>query len=181
MGGCLFAQIMSAPRGKTSLIGVFEFCCDLRRFSPFTGALEGAQQRQPSLPLKMGAFQAVQGGLCAIQQASLEEVERQGVLCAIPVCSAQVSAREQVFVNPHCAFVFPAPAKEVAQRKVQFGGVRIVLYSFYEGVNGLILLLIEKKVEALEISFGRAPVFDAHLAHIQARGQPTQAKRERQT
>jgi hypothetical protein len=54
-----------------------------------------------------------------------------------------------MLVHPHRAFVLAAAAKQIAQRKVQFRGVGVTLHRFYEGVNRLVLLLIEQMVESL--------------------------------
>jgi hypothetical protein len=59
-----------------------------------------------------------------------------------------------VFVHPHGAVVFAAPAKQVAQREVQLRGIGIVLHRLDEGVDGLVLLLVEQEVQAPEIGFG---------------------------
>jgi hypothetical protein len=69
---------------------------------------------------KGGAFQARQGVFGAVQQARLEEVQRQCVLGTLAVFGAQGRrAAEQVLVYAHGAVVFAAAAEQVAQGKVQ--------------------------------------------------------------
>ena len=77
-------------------------------------------------------------------------------------------------MHAHGTVVFAAAAKQVAERKVQLGGVRVVLNRLDEGVDGLILLLVEQVVQALEVGLGRATVLVAQLAQVKTRGQPAQ-------
>ena len=79
-------------------------------------------------------------------------------------------------MHPNGAVVLAPTAKQVAQCKVQFGGVRIVLNRLDEGVNGLILLFIEQVIKPFEISPWCLAVGDAQLAQVETGGQPTQAK-----
>ena len=146
---------------------------------PIPAAFVVGQQRQPCLRLKWRAFQLDQGVFCAVEQARLEVIQRQGVLCSLAICQAQVAPRQQVFMNAHGTFIFAAPAKQVAQRKVQFRGVGVVLDRFNEGVDCLILLFIEQEIQTLEIGVGRLMVLNAQLAQIQAGGDPAQAECKR--
>ncbi|MNT08639.1 hypothetical protein D3C72_1433870 [compost metagenome] len=59
---------------------------------------------------------------------------------------------------------------------MQLGRVRIVLHGFDEGINGLVLLLVEQEIQALEVGLGGAAVFAADLAQVEAGGQPAQHK-----
>ena len=126
------------------------------------------------------ALQFVQGRFGAVEQAGFQKVLRQGVLGPVAVFAAEVGARQQVFVHPHGTVVVAAAAEQVAQGKVQFGGVRVALDGFNEGVDGLVLLLVEQVVEATKISLGGFAALHAHLPHVPARSQPTQAKRQGQ-
>ena len=85
-----------------------------------------------------------------------------------------------MLVHAHRALVFAAAAKQVAQREMQLGGVGVVLHGLDEGIDGLVLLLVEQEVQALEIGLGRLPVFHAELAQVQARRQPAQHEGQRQ-
>ena len=102
------------------------------------------------------------------------------MLSTLAVCLAQVRAREQMLVHAHGAVVLAATAKQVPQGKVQLGGVGVVLNSFNERINGLVLLLIEQVIQTLEVGTRRLQVVDAHLAQIQSGRQPAQAKSHRQ-
>jgi hypothetical protein len=50
------------------------------------------------------------------------------------------------------------------------------LHGFNEGVNGLVLLLVEQKVQSLEVSLGCLAVLDAQLPEVQPGGQPAQGE-----
>ena len=83
-------------------------------------------------------------------------------------------------MNTHGALVLTAPAKQVAQRKVEFRCVGVTLDGLNEGVYGLVLLLVEQKIQALEIGLGRTPVLQAHLAQVKPGCEPAQHKSHRQ-
>ena len=161
------------------MVRVFQFLSDLGRVSPVARALIVGQQRQPGLRLEGRSFQHEQGRLSPVKQAGLEVVQRQRVLRPVAVSRAQVATREQVFMHTHGAFIFATTAKQVAQREVKLGRVRITLDRFNEGVYGLVLLLVEQKIQAFEIGFGCPAVFHAHLAQIESGREPTQHKRHR--
>ena len=98
------------------------------------------------------------------------------MLGTFPVGRCQVATREQVLVHPHRPVVLATAAKQVAQRKVKFRGVGVVLHGLDEGIDGLVLLLVQQKVQALEVGLGGSAVFCTQLAQIKPRGQPAQHK-----
>ena len=79
-------------------------------------------------------------------------------------------------MHPNGALVFATASEQVTQRKMQLRGVRVVLHSLNESVYGLVLLLIEQKVQALEIGLGRQAVVHTQLTQVEPRGQPSQHK-----
>ena len=99
------------------------------------------------------------------------------MLGAVALQLWQIASLQQVFMDTHSAFVFAAPPKQVTQSKVKLRGVRVVLNSFNEGVNRLILLLVEQKIQTSKVSLWRLPVFNPQLAQINAGGQPAERKR----
>ena len=62
---------------------------------------------------------------------------------------------------------------------MQLRSVGVILHRFDEGINCLILLLVEKKVQAFEIGFRRLAILNPQLSQIQSRGEPTQCKGDR--
>jgi hypothetical protein len=177
----LFAEVVGQPRGEAALFRVFEALRDLLGLRPVARALVDAQQGEQGLALEGRALELVQCRLGAVEQAGLEEIERQRVLGAVAVLASEVGAREQVLVHPHGALVFAAAAEQVAQREVQLGRVRVVLHRLDEGIDRLVLLFVQQEVQAAEVGLGREPVLDAQLAQVEARGEPAQAECDRQS
>ena len=94
--------------------------------------------------------------------------------------AAQVGAAEQVLVHAHRALVLAAAAEQVAEREVQLGGVRVLLHRLDEGVDRLVVLLVEQEVQAL-VSRPWAPVGSrCALAQVEARAEPAEREGERQ-
>ena len=174
MGGGLLAQVVRQAAAEAAGFALVELARDLGGLGPVARAFVVGQARQAGLRFEGGAFELEQRVFGAVEQAGLEEVQRQGVLGALAVGFGEVAAREQVFVHAHGALVFATAAEQVAQREVQLGGVGVVLHGLDEGVDGLVLLLVEQEVQAAEVGLGVAPVFDAQLAQVQPRGQPAQ-------
>ena len=112
------------------------------------------------------AFEFVQRVFCAVEQARFEVVKGERMLGPVAVLLDQIAARQQVLVHPHGPFVFATPAKQVAKRKVQLRGVGVVLNGFDEGVDGLVLLLVEQVVQAFEIGLGGLPIFQPQLTQV---------------
>ena len=73
-----------------------------------------------------------------------------------------------MLVHAHRALVLATTPEQVAERKVQFLRVGIVLHCFDESIDGLVLLLVEQEGQAPEIRLGRLPVFHAQLAQVEA-------------
>ncbi|MNV72719.1 hypothetical protein D3C71_1658270 [compost metagenome] len=63
---------------------------------------------------------------------------------------------------------------------MQLRRIRVLLNGLDEGVDGLVLLLVEQKIQSLEVGLGCAAVFGAQLAQVKARSDPAKDKRYRQ-
>ena len=157
---------MRLPGAEIALLGSVHFLRDSGGGRPVSGSLVNRQQRQACLAFERRAFQARQSLFGAVQQASLEKIQCQGVLRALLVDLAQIAAREQVLVHAHSAVVLAPPTEQIAQGKVQFRRVGIVLHGLNESVNRLVLLLVEQKIEPFEVGFGSAAVLKAQLAQV---------------
>ena len=70
-----------------------------------------------------------------------------------------------------------AAAKQIAKGEVQLNGFRINACRLYEGLYGLVRLLIEQKIQALEIGSGQRPRFLQQVLDVNARGNPAQRKK----
>ena len=172
---------MGAAHRESSLPRVVKLQTDVGSLLPITGALVNRQQGQQGLRCECGVHQRAQGCFSAVQDTGFHIVQGQVVLGAFAVGAAQVGAGQQVLVHPHRAFKLATAAEQIAQREVQFGSVWIPLNRFNEGVNRLVLLLIQQVVQTFEIGFGVAAVFQSKLSQVKPRGQPTQPKGYRQT
>ncbi|MNT38325.1 hypothetical protein D3C72_1745110 [compost metagenome] len=118
----------------------------------------------------------MQGIFSPVEQAGLQEVQRQRMLRTLAVGAAEVAAGQQVFVHAHGAVVFAPATEQIAQRKVQLRGVGVVLYRLYEGINGLVLLLVEQEVQPFEVGLGCTAVLGTQLAQVKPRRQPAENK-----
>ena len=186
-GGGLLAQVVRQVVGEVARQIVRQrhlalACQQLLRqrggARPVMPALANDQLAQRGLLRVSGALQPGPGGFGAVIQARFHEVQRQLVAGALAVVAGQIGARKKVLVHANGAVKFAPAAKEAAQRKVQIAGFGVFLHGFDEGVYGLILLLVEQKVQALEIGPGRLAVFQPPLPPVNARGPPAQRKHE---
>ena len=172
----LLAQVVGDAYAVIPLPIGLHLAGNLYRLGPVMGAFVNGQARQACFVLVRGVVQPGKRLFCTIEQAGFEEVQRQGMLRTLALFLADVCAREQMFVHAYGAAVFATSAKKIAQRKMQLGGVRVVLYGFNKGINGLVLLLVEQEIQPFEVGLGGAAVFAADLAQVKARGEPAQHK-----
>ena len=84
-----------------------------------------------------------------------------------------------MFVHPNSPGIFTSAPKQIPQSEMQLCRVGVVLNGFDERVDGFVLLLIEQVVQALEVGARCLSVGNAHLAQIEARGNPAQRKSSR--
>ena len=134
---------MRASGVKLALAFLVELTRHLGRLSPVSGPFVNAQERQQSLCGQWGALQSPQLGFSAVQDARFDIVHGEVVLRSLAVRLADVTPRQQMLVNAHSTFVLATAAKQIAQGEMQFRGVGVALYRFNEGVNRLVLLLVE--------------------------------------
>ena len=164
----LFAQVVGLAGLKAAFARLGQFVGHGGGLAPVARALVNAQQSQVRHGFKGRAFQQAQRLFGAVQQTGFQVVEGQGVLRPVAVSLAQVGAGQQVLVHPHRALVLAPAAKQIAQGKVQLRGVGVALHGFNEGVNRLVLLLVEQMVQAFEIGLGGALVVELELAQVKA-------------
>jgi len=176
-GGGLLAAVMRQPQLKAAAAGVFQQLGHGSGLLPVARAFVNGQPRQPGIGLQRRAFEPQQRRLGPIEQARFQKILGQRMACARALVCRQVGTRQQVFVHPHGAVVITAAAKQIAERKMQLGGVGVVLHGLDEGIDGLVVLLVEQVVQAAKVGLGCAPVFQPQLAQIEARRQPAQRKR----
>lgn len=92
----------------------------------------------------------------------------------------QIGAFHQVLMHADRTFDLSAPAKQAAERKVQLNGLWIDLHHFDESFDRLVGLLIEEKIEPLEVRHRQRPRFGHELLDVDACRKPPQGKKQRQ-
>ena len=147
---------------------------------PVARALVDRQQGQQRLGGVGAVLELAQRRLGAVEQAGLQEVLRQRMLGPLQVLLPQVATLQQVLVHAHRALVVAAAAEQVAEREMQLRGLGVVLHRLDEGVDRLVLLLVEQQIESAEIGFRVLLALGAPLAQVVARGQPAQHEGDRQ-
>jgi len=174
------APVVRDARGKGAAAAALEPGRHLDGGAPVARALVQRQQRQARLGVEHRTVERLEGLLGAVEQAGLHEVLRQRMLGAFALRGRQVGALEQVLVHAHGALVFAAAAEQVAQREVQVGGVRILLHRLDEGVDRLVVLLVEQQVQALVVGLGRILLLALPLPQVEAGAQPAEREGHRQ-
>ena len=147
---------------------------------PFVRALLQRQDGQTGSGLETGAFQLSEAFLGPVEQAGAQKILRQGVARAVAFDVWHVRAREQVLVHADGPLEFTTSSEQAAQGKVQVHRVGVVLDGLDEGVNGLVLLLVEQQTQSFEVGSWSVAVFLVRLAQVQAGGHPTQREGGRQ-
>jgi hypothetical protein len=94
--------------------------------------------------------------------------------------SRQAIAFDQVLMDADGAVGFTAPAKQAAQREMQLDGLRIDARRFDEGLDGLVRLLVEEEVQALEIGSRQGARLFQQLLDVDAGGGPAESEKDRQ-
>lgn len=90
--GGLLAQVMRHAAAEAAFAMVLQLLRNLGGLRPVARALIDGQQREQGLCLIAAAFELAQCVLGAVEQAGLEEVQRQVVLGAVAVGGAEVGA-----------------------------------------------------------------------------------------
>ena len=163
------------------MAGVFQLAGDRCGLRPVSRTFVIGQKCQPRLGFEPRALQLEQCRFRSVKQTGFKVIQGQCVLGAVAVVFTDVAARQEVLVHTNRTLVLATAAKQIAQGKVQFRRVGVVLYRLDKRINSLVLLLVQQKIEASEIRLGRLAVLQAQLAKVHARSQPAQHKGHRQT
>ena len=128
--------------------------------------------------VQIGTAQLLKNGFRTVKQSRFEKVLPQlghGLQFEI---LRQIVTLDEVLVHTNGAFGLAPPAKQAAQRKVQFNGLRIDFHRLDEGFDGAILLFIEQKVQPLEVRTRQRARFPDQMLDVDARRQPAHAKKQ---
>ena len=145
------APVVRNARGERAGAAVLELLRDGGGGAPVARALVQREQGQPRFGVESRAFERVVGAFGAVEQARLHEVLRERILGAVAFAGGQVGAVQQVLMDPHRALELAAAAKQVAKREVQVGRVGIMLDGLDEGIDRLVVLVVQQQVQALVV------------------------------
>ena len=177
-------MVVRDARRERAAAALLELLGDLDRRAPVARSLVQVEQREPGLGVERRPGERAVRLLGAIEEACLHVVLRQAVLCLVALLLGQVGTAEQVLVDAHGSLVLTAPAEQVAEREVELRRVRVLLHGLDEGVDRLVVLLVEQQVETLVVDLGRFLALAPELARVEARGEPAEresaAERDRQ-
>ncbi len=98
-----------------------------------------------------GVFQFSKQTFGPVQNSGFKIILSQFEDSLLALVVIQIGTIYQVVVHAQGAIHLATAAEQTTQRKVQFDRMRIDLDHFDKGLNGLILLLIEQKIQTLEI------------------------------
>ena len=168
------AVVVGDPRGERAAAALLELLGDGDGGAPVARALVQVEQGEPRFGVERRSGERLVGLLGAIEEAGLHVVLRQAVLGLVALGLREIGAAEQVLVDAHRALVLAALSEQVAEREVELGGVRVLLDGFDEGVDRLVVLLVEEQVQALVVDLGRLLALAPVLARVEARGEPAE-------
>ncbi len=174
------APVVRDARCERAAAAALQLLGDLDRGAPVARALVQVEQGEVRLGVERRSGERLVGAFGAVEQARLEIVLGQAVLGLVALALGQVGAAEQVLVDAHRALVFATPAKQVAEREVELRGVGVLLHGLDEGIDRLVVLLVEEQVQALVVDLLRALQLAPSLARVPARGDPAERERQRQ-
>ena len=115
---------------------------------------------------------------CTIEQARFQIVLTQFEAGAQFLFGIQSSALYQGLVHADGTFDFTAAAKQAAESEMQFHGFRIGAHDFDKGLDRLVLLFVEKKVQPPEIGSRQAAGLGLQMLDVNPCGQPAEAEEQ---
>ena len=139
------------------------------------------EQELERLLLVRRALELQEQGLGTIQQPGLEIVLGELVQRDDTLIVAQVSAIHEVLMHPDGPLHLATPAEQAAQREVQLDRLRIDFHHFDERFDGLVGLLVDEKVQPLEVGRGQRARLGEKLLDVDPRRQPAQGEEQRET
>jgi hypothetical protein len=157
---------LQTPGGRNSLL-------------PFLLLLVDLEQETECLLVEIGAEKLREMLFGAVEQSRLQVVLRELEDRLPALHRLQVRALGQVLMHADGALDFAPAPEQAPQREMQLDGLRVDLHHFDEGLDRLVRLLVQEKVEALEVRAGKSARLGYDLLDIDARGEPPQAEEQR--
>src|SRR2546428_12240670 len=116
----------------------------------------------------------------AVEKPGLEIVLPQFDHRVQPLLPAQIRTFEQVPVHANRPLGLAAAAEQAPQGEVQLDRLRIDLDPLDKGLDRLVGLLVQQKIEALEIRARQLPRFREQLLDVDSRREPAQPEEQRE-
>src|SRR6266850_1887239 len=151
------------------------------RFFPVLLLFEDFQQELQPLLLVLRALELSEHLLGAVEQAGLQIVLRQLVQRSELLVRRQIGPIEQVLVHSDRPLHFATTPEQAPQCKMQLDGLRIDFHHLYEGFDRLVRLLVEKKIQALEIGKRERARLGQQLLDVHPRRQPAEREEQRKS
>src|SRR6266704_1413846 len=117
----------------------------------------------------------------AVEKAGLEIVLPQFDHRVQPLLPAQIRTFEQVPMHANRPLGLAPAAEQAPQGEVKLDRLRIDLDHLDEGLDRLVGLLVQQKIEALEIRARQLPRFPQQLLDVDARREPAQPEEQRES
>ena len=125
-----------------------------------------------------GIEHALEQALGTVEHAGLQVVPGEFQQCVRLGSVVQIRPGDQVLVQADGAFDFAAPAQQVAKDDIGFDRIGVQVDHIDEQVDGLVRLLVEQVVDALEVmAWNRLGLMTLHVA---SRRPPAGQRRDRQ-
>jgi hypothetical protein len=97
------------------------------------------------------AIKSLEGVFGAIEQPGLQKILTQFKQGVFAFYLGQIIAIQQILMHADRTFGFPATAKQIPEREMEFGGLGIQLDDFDKRIDRLIRLLVEQEIQAAEV------------------------------
>ena len=190
------AQCRLEPLISERLLG--KFAMQMRDQSPLVGACVALQtfgkldcprpvanhlcDIEPMLErraLVSGLLESVERLFGTIEQTCSQEVGAEFEERMLALRRLQVGSGQQALMDANRPVCLTAATKQIAQSEVQLDGFGVELDHVDEGIDRLVGLFVEQKVQALEIGIGQVRRFTNLRPGIDARSEPSKRKKQR--
>src|SRR3990172_1670452 len=139
-------------------------------------------------PDTRASLRAVRADLGQLQKQVLGAVEQPGLEIVLAELEQRLRAlvlvergtRDQVLVDADGALDLAAAAEQVPERKVGLDRIRIDLEHADKNLDGLVRLLVEQEIKALELGRWQVQLLGGVAPVLEARRQPARGGRQRQ-
>jgi hypothetical protein len=182
VGARLFGHLAVQMRDQPALVGTGVALQALGKFDgswPVANHLRDIEAMLQGCALVGRFFESVEGLFGAVEQTGTQEVGAKLEERVFALRGLKVSPCEQALMDANRPVGLATTAKQIAEGEVKFDGFRIELDHVNEGIDRLVRLLVEQKIQALEIGIGQMSRLTNLRPGIDARCEPAQRKKQR--